>query len=51
MEQTMKGHWKRCLAQYLNSRPSLNRKAVNLKRSFDEVNKMVQKLGAPPKKK
>ena len=50
----MKGHWKRCLVQYLSSKPSLNRKAVNLKRSYDEVYKMVQKLGgagAPPKKK
>ncbi|MDE7298871.1 MAG: hypothetical protein K2N94_08580 [Lachnospiraceae bacterium] len=45
------GYWKRCLAQALSCRPSLNRKALNIKRGFDEVNRMLQALGGPPCKK
>lgn len=47
----MKSYWKRYLRHYLNARPSINRRVVTLRHSYDEVYKMVQKLGASPKKK
>ncbi len=47
----MASPFKRFLIHFFDSQPRLNRRAVVLKRSFDEVNRMIQSFGKPAKKR
>lgn len=47
----MGSSWKRFLRRFFDSQPRLNRRIVILKRNFDEVNRMLQSLGQPNKKR
>ncbi len=47
----MASSFKRSLIRFFDSQPGLNHRAVVLKRNFDEVNRMLQSVGKPSKKR